>query len=93
MNARYSKAELVEMDKSFHLHPFTDLGSYAKTGGRVVTEAEHIYIKDADGNQILDGMSGLWCTNLGYSQKKIVEAITNQLNTLPFLQQLFQLQQ
>lgn len=80
---------LRELDQSHHLHPFTDLGAYSDTGGRIVSQAEHIYIKDSDGKQILDGMSGLWCCNLGYSQHSIVEAIYAQLQQLPYYNNFF----
>ncbi len=82
-------AELRSLDRAHHLHPFTDIGKYQKSGGRIVTGAEHIYIKDSEGSQILDGMSGLWCCNLGFSQPKIVEAIYEQLNVLPFYNNFF----
>ncbi len=78
-----------EWDKSHHLHPFTDLHRYAATGGPVFSEGEHIYIRDTDGHEILDGMSGLWCCNLGYSQPEIVAAITEQLQRLPYYNSFF----
>jgi len=84
-----STADLQALDKSHHLHPFTDLHSYAKSGGRIISQAERIYIRDSDGRQILDGMSGLWCCNLGYSQPKIVSAVTKQLQTLPYYNSFF----
>jgi len=82
-------ADLQALDKTCHLHPFTDLHSYAETGGRIVSQAEGIYIRDTDGRQILDGMSGLWCCNLGYSQPTIVSAVTNQLEKLPYYNSFF----
>ncbi len=82
-------AQLKSLDKAHHLHPFTDIGKYGKTGGRIVTGAEHIYVTDSDGHKVLDGMSGLWCCNLGFSQPKIVEAIYEQLNKLPFYNNFF----
>ena len=82
-------ADYKRKDKSHHLHPFTDLQQYAKTGGRIITRAEHIYIYDSDDNKILDGMSGLWCCSLGYTQPKIVAAVTEQLNTLPYYNSFF----
>jgi len=78
-----------DLDRRHHLHPFTDLQQYANKGGRVVSSAEHIYIHDATGKKILDGMSGLWCCNLGYSQPTIVAAITEQLQTLPYYNSFF----
>ena len=52
-----STKALQELDQSHHLHPFTDLQAYSNSGGRIVSQAEHIYIQDSDGNKILDGMS------------------------------------
>ena len=81
--------KLREMDKSNHFHPFTDLTEYASKGGRIVAEAEHIYIRDSEGQQLLDAMSGLWCCNLGYSQPKIVAAVHEQLQRLPYYNSFF----
>lgn len=81
---------LNKLDKAHFLHPFTDFKEYKETDTAIYTKAEHIYIYNEEGKQLLDGMSGLWCCNLGYSQPKINEAITNQLNTLPFYNAFFQ---
>jgi putrescine aminotransferase len=78
------------MDQSHHLHPFTDFHEYAQHGGRIVSKAEHIYITDSEGHQMLDGMSGLWCCNLGYSQKGIVDAVYQQMQELPYYNNFFQ---
>ncbi len=82
-------AEWRALDQAAHLHPFTDPAEHARHGGRIVTSAEHVYIRDADGNRILDGMSGLWCTNLGYSQPRINRAIAEQLDRLPYYNSFF----
>lgn len=81
--------ELRQLDQAHHLHPFTDHGRYRERGGRIVSRAEHIYIFDSDGNRTLDGMSGLWCCNLGYSQPRIVDAVTEQLQQLPYYNNFF----
>ena len=81
---------LRQMDQSHHLHPFTDLHEYAQHGGRIVSKAEHIYITDSEGHQMLDGMSGLWCCNLGYSQQGIVDAVYQQMQELPYYNNFFQ---
>ncbi len=80
---------LREMDQTHHLHPFTDFQAYSQEGGRIVSRAEGVYIFDSDGNKILDGMSGLWCCNLGYTQPAIVEAVTRQLQELPYYNNFF----
>ncbi len=89
MNSTASTPTLRHLDQAHHLHPFTDLQDYSEHGGRIVTHAEHIYIYDSDGNKMLDGMSGLWCCNLGYSQKSIADAVHAQLQNLPFYNNFF----
>ncbi|MEH6608088.1 MAG: aspartate aminotransferase family protein [Halioglobus sp.] len=90
MNMKANTAALRQMDQDHHLHPFTDFQDYAKQGGRIMSRAEHIYIYDSDGHKMLDGMSGLWCCNLGYSQKSIIEAIYQQMQELPYYNNFFQ---
>ena len=81
--------KLRALDQNHHLHPFTDYAAYNQTGGRIFSQGEGIYIYDDERNQILDGMSGLWCTNLGYSQPTIVSAVANQLERLPYYNSFF----
>ncbi len=89
MNNPLDTATLRQLDQAHHLHPFTDFADYASHGGRIYSRAEHVYIYDSDGNQIQDGMSGLWCCNLGYSQDSIKAAIASQLDQLPFYNNFF----
>lgn len=90
MSNKRTTAELQKLDTAHHLHPFTDFKDYNSHPGRIINRAEHIYIHDTDGRQFLDGMSGLWCCNLGYTQPKIVEAVHEQMNRLPFYNNFFQ---
>jgi putrescine aminotransferase len=89
MNMQVDTVTLRQLDQSHHLHPFTDFHDYAAKGGRIVSKAEHIYIYDSEGNQMLDGMSGLWCCNLGYSQKSIIDAVYQQMQELPYYNNFF----
>src|SRR5512134_4102470 len=77
-------------DSAHYLHPFSDYKSLAAKGSRIITRAEGVYIYDAQGHQILDGMSGLWCVNLGYGRKELIEAAYQQLKTLPYYNSFFQ---
>ncbi|WP_069385020.1 aspartate aminotransferase family protein [Halomonas caseinilytica] len=77
------------LDRTHHLHPFTDFKALGEEGSRVVTHAEGVYIHDSEGNRILDGMAGLWCVNLGYGRRELVEAATAQLEQLPYYNTFF----
>jgi putrescine aminotransferase len=77
-------------DAAHFLHPFTDFKALAKKGSRVITRADNIYLWDSEDNKILDAMSGLWCVNVGYGQRALIDAATRQLETLPFYNAFFQ---
>jgi len=79
-----------ELDKEHHLHPFTDHKDLHKKRSRIITRADGVYIYDADGSKILDGMSGLWCVNAGYGREEIVEAAAAQMRELPYYNNFFQ---
>jgi putrescine aminotransferase len=52
-------------DSANYMHPFTDTQDLATKGARVIVKGEGIYVWDSEGKKILDGMSGLWCVNVG----------------------------
>ncbi len=85
-----SHAEWRELDSAHYLHPFTDHKDLGKKKSRIITRAEGVYIYDADGHRILDGMSGLWCVNVGYGRDELVAAATAQLKELPYYNSFFQ---
>lgn len=83
-------AELVRSDITHHFHPFTDHKSFHAEGGpRVITHADGIWIWDANGNKLLDGMAGLWCVNVGYGRKELAEAAYRQMLDLPYYNTFF----
>jgi 4-aminobutyrate---pyruvate transaminase len=66
------------------LHPYTDLVRQEETGPLVICRAEGARIFDETGKDYIEGMGGLWCASLGFSEKRIVDAIRKQLDELPF---------
>jgi putrescine aminotransferase len=87
---QHTTQELQSVDQQHYLHPFTDYKELEAKGSRIITRAEGIYIWDSDGNKILDGMSGLWCVNVGYGQNALVEAAYRQMQELPYYNSFFQ---
>ena len=85
-----SGARLQELDAQHHLHPFTDNAALAGKGARVISKAKGVYLWDAEGNQYLDGMAGLWCVNVGYGRKEITDAVYAQMQQLPYYNTFFQ---
>ncbi len=78
------------LDARHHLHPFTDHQALAARGTHIITEATGVWLRDSDGREILDGMSGLWCVNIGYGRRELIEAACAQLERLPYYNSFFQ---
>ena len=85
-----STARLQELDALHHLHPFTDTRALNKKGVKVISRAEGVYLWDSDDNKYLDGMAGLWCVNVGYGRREIMDAAYQQMQQLPYYNSFFQ---
>lgn len=82
-------ADYRRLDAAHYMHPFTDGGALG-AGARIIARGEGVYLWDTDGNKLLDGMSGLWCVNMGYGREEIVRAVEKQLRALPYYNSFFQ---
>ncbi len=83
-------AEIQALDAAHHLHPFTCGNALAERGARVITRAKGAWLTDSDGNEILDGMAGLWCVNIGYGRDELARAAYEQMQQLPYYNTFFQ---
>jgi adenosylmethionine-8-amino-7-oxononanoate aminotransferase len=72
----------VEKDRKYVWHALSGYDPDAST--MVVAEAEGAWITDIEGNRYLDGMSGLWCVNVGYGREELARAAYDQLKTMPY---------
>ena len=68
-----------------HWMPFTSNRDF-KENPRLITEAKGVYLKNHQGQTQIDASSGLFCNPLGHGRQEIIDAITNQLNTLDYAQ-------
>ncbi len=50
-----------------------------------MVEAKGCYITDQNGKRYLDALSGLWCVNVGYGRRELVDAAHAQMSKLPYL--------
>ena len=68
-----------------HWMPFTSNKDF-KENPKLIVEAKGVYLKNHQGKTQIDASSGLFCNPLGHGRKEIIEAITNQLQTLDYCQ-------
>jgi adenosylmethionine-8-amino-7-oxononanoate aminotransferase len=68
-----------------HLIPhFTPESIWAADQWPMLDRGEGAYVWTVDGERYLDGLSGLFCNNLGHGRADLVEAMTAQASRLPF---------
>ena len=65
-------------------HPMTAPADSLSNPPTIVVEAQGTRIRDIDGNEVVDGVGGLWNVNLGYSCQPVKDAIAAQLDRLPY---------
>lgn len=63
------------------IYPTTN---FKATETLVLDRGEGVYIYDADGRQYLEGLAGLWCTSLGYNNRELIDAASEQMGQLSF---------
>ena len=63
--------------------PFTPNRLF-KASPQIIESAEGLYYQTKQGSRIIDGVSGLWCCNLGHGREELVEAATRQMQKLDY---------
>ena len=73
----------VPNDLAAHWMPFTANRAFKKNP-RLLAGAKDMHYFTVDGRKIIDGASGMWCTNAGHGRTQISSAITKQAEALDY---------
>ncbi|NHU43051.1 aspartate aminotransferase family protein [Rhodococcus sp. A14] len=78
--------QTVDSDPSRHLWMhFSNMGAYAQGAEvPVIVRGEGCYVWDQHGNRYLDGLSSLYCVNVGHGRTELAEAAAKQATELAF---------
>ena len=74
------KDELLKKDRAHMWHHMSPYNPNPMIG----LESQGSWVTDIDGNRYLDGMSGLWCVNIGYGRHELAEAAFEQMKALAY---------
>lgn len=80
-----SPNSVAARDIAYTLHGYTNLEAHQEKGPVLITRGQGIHVYDDEGREYIEGMAGLWCTSLGFSEPRLAEAAKRQLDTLPFM--------
>jgi putrescine aminotransferase len=78
------------LDNAHHLHPFSVHHELRAQDPRVITHAKGVYLWDSEGNRIIDGMAGLWCTQIGFGVEELADTAAEAIKTLSYYNTFFQ---
>lgn len=79
-----SLSNLATIDAQHHFHPYTNPRQLEASGPLVITRGEGVRVFDNTGKSYIEGMAGLWCAGLGFSESRLVEAAHRQMKALPY---------
>src|SRR5690625_1137531 len=72
--------ESVTLEERNRQHVWPHISPYRKNSPPMIVEkGEGAWITDSNGNRYLDGMSGLWCVNVGYGREELAKVAYDQL--------------
>ena len=75
---------LKQNDIDHYLHPYTNLSLHREVGPMVIERGEGVYVYDAEGKRYIEGLGGLFCASLGFSEHRLADAADRQMRKLPF---------
>ena len=82
MTARMNSA--ASRDIAYHVHGYTNLKKHEQSGPMIITSGSGIRVTDDNGKSYIEGLSGLWCTSLGFQEERLIEAATAAMKKLPY---------
>ena len=75
-------AQLLDIDRRYLVHPLHHPDEH-KTPLFVVS-AHGAMLRDADGREVIDGLSGLWNVNIGHGRGELADAAAEQMRKVAF---------
>jgi adenosylmethionine-8-amino-7-oxononanoate aminotransferase len=87
MSTAYGKDELAELQEKAKRHlwlHFTRMSSYADQDVPVIVRGEGQYVFDQNGKRYLDGLAGLFVSQIGHGRTEVAEAGARQASELAY---------
>lgn len=78
--------QLERWDRTSFFHPSTHLAEFSRgeAPNRILARGDGVFIQDVRGNRLLDAFAGLYCVNVGYGCREVIDAIKSQAEQLAY---------
>ena len=84
MAAHLSPEEVQRAAKDHLWMHFTEMAGYDDADVPVITRGEGVHVYDSEGRKYLDGLSGLFVSQVGHGREEIADAIAEQAKELAY---------
>jgi adenosylmethionine-8-amino-7-oxononanoate aminotransferase len=87
MSTSYTKDEIAALQEKAKRHlwlHFTRMSSYANADMQVIVRGEGQYVYDQNGKRYLDGLAGLFVSQIGHGRTEVAEAGARQASELAY---------
>src|ERR1700731_4668346 len=74
--------QLLESDRRYLVHPLHHPDDHRQP--LVVVEGRGAMLRDAEGREYIDGLSGLWNVNVGHGRAELADAASAQMRRIAF---------
>jgi adenosylmethionine-8-amino-7-oxononanoate aminotransferase len=75
-------ADYLQADLDHLIHPLNHPSAHQQA--KIWVEGRGAAITDTDGRTYIDGLSGLWCVNVGHGRTELANAAQQQMSTLAY---------
>ncbi|MEE2692178.1 MAG: aminotransferase [Pseudomonadota bacterium] len=79
-----NEPSMEERDLAAVLHPTTNFRRLQDNGPLYFERAKGVFVYDPRGRDYIEGLSGLWCTALGYGVEELADAAREEMLKLSF---------
>ncbi|MGB3296033.1 MAG: aminotransferase [Phormidesmis sp.] len=76
--------DLGKMDSAALWHAMAQHRPFAQKPPKCIQRGTGCYVTDKDGMEYFDGVSGLWCVNVGYGRQELAEVAYEQMLNLSY---------
>ena len=78
----YGLQSAVAADRDHLIHPLHHPSGH--TNPKIWVSGQGSMLTDIEGNEYIDGLSGLWNVNVGHGRKELADAAQQQMSTLAY---------
>ena len=71
-------------DNTHFVHPWEGMSALGQNDRTFVETASGIHIFNENGDRLIDGPGGMWCTQIGYGRNEMAEAMAEQARQLAY---------